>query len=115
MKKNEKNENLTQKSDSIPINKSDYNSMIHDIEYKKAKDNYFKNPTSENRKQQLRNVWNADYNFIKEMNNDNEEPMAKVAGKLIQTKNSWNKIIYLIRKILKHSVPKKIKMILQQD
>ena len=31
------NENLTPKSDSIPINKSDYNSMIHDIEYKKPK------------------------------------------------------------------------------
>ena len=60
--------------------------MIHDIEYKKAKDNYFKNPTPENRKQQFRNVWNADDKFIKEMNNDNEEPMAKVAGKLIQTK-----------------------------
>jgi len=80
------NENLTPKSDSIPINKSDYNSMVHDIEYKKAKDNYLKNPTPENRKQQLRNVWNADDKFIKEMNNDNEEPMAKVAGKLIQTK-----------------------------
>ena len=39
------NENLTPKSDSIPINKSDYNSMLHDIEYKKAKDKYFKNPT----------------------------------------------------------------------
>ena len=29
------NENLTPKSDSIPINKNDYNSMIHDIECKK--------------------------------------------------------------------------------
>ena len=79
------NENLTPKSDSIPINKSDYNSMIHDIEYRKAKDNYIKNPTPKNRKQQLRNVWSADDKFIKEMNNDNEEPMANLAGKLIQT------------------------------
>ena len=78
------NENLTPKSDALPINKSDYNSMIHDIEYKKANDNYLKSPTPENRKQQLRNVWNADNKFIKEM--DNEEPMAKVAGKLIQKK-----------------------------
>ena len=46
----------------------------------------YKNPTPENRKQQLRNVWKADDKFINEMNNDNEEPMAKVAGKLIQTK-----------------------------
>ena len=80
------NENLTPQSDSIPINKSDFNSMIHDIEYKKAKYNYLKNPTPENRKHQLKNVWRADDKFIKEMNNDNEEPMAKVAGKLIQTK-----------------------------
>ena len=80
------NENLTPKYNSMPLNKSDYNSMIHDIEYKKAKDNYLKNPTPENRKQQLRNAWNADDKFINEMNNDNEEPMAKVAGKLIQTK-----------------------------
>ena len=34
------NENLTPKYNSMPLNKSDYNSMIHDIEYKKAKDNY---------------------------------------------------------------------------
>ena len=33
------NKNLTPKSDSIPINKSDYISMVHDIEYKKAKYN----------------------------------------------------------------------------
>ena len=31
------NENLTLKSDTIPINKSDYNSMLHDINYKKPK------------------------------------------------------------------------------
>ena len=28
------NDDLTPKSTSLPINKSDYNSMIHDIEYK---------------------------------------------------------------------------------
>ena len=28
------NDDLTPKSNSLPINKSDYNSMIHDIEYK---------------------------------------------------------------------------------
>ena len=106
------NENLTQQSDSIPINKSDFNSMIHDTEYKKAKDNYLKNPTPENRKHQLKNVWRADDKFINEMNNDNEEPMAKVAGKLIQKKNSWNKIIYLIRKISKDSVKRKILILL---
>ena len=87
--------------------------MIHDIEYKKATDNYLKNPTPENRKQQVKNVWRADDKFINEMNNDNEEPMSKVAGKLIQTKNFWNKIIYLILQILKDS--EKMKMILQQD
>ena len=80
------NEDLTPKTNSIPLNTSDFNSMIHDIQYKKAKYNYLKNPTPENRKQQLRNVQKADDKFINEMNNDNKEPMAKVAGKLIQTK-----------------------------
>ena len=60
--------------------------MIHDIEYTKAKDNYLKNPRHENRKHQLKNVWRAEDKFVNEMNNVNEEPMAKVAGKLIQTK-----------------------------
>ena len=36
------NEDLTPKHNSIPINKSDYNSMIHDIVYKNAKDNCLK-------------------------------------------------------------------------
>ena len=84
--------------------------MIHDIEYKKAKDNYLKNPTPEDRKRQLKNVWRADDKFIKEMNNDNEEPMAKVAGKL--KKKSWNKIIYLTRKFLKDSVLRKRKILI---
>ena len=36
------NDDLTPKSTSLPKNKSDYNSMIHDIVYKNAKDNYLK-------------------------------------------------------------------------
>ena len=47
-------ENLTPKSDSIPINKSDFKSKIHDTEYKKAKDNLLKTPTPENGKHQLK-------------------------------------------------------------
>ena len=62
--------------------------MIHDIEYKKAKDNYLKNPTPENRKKQLNNVWKADDKFINEMERDHDEPMAPIAGKLIKTKKS---------------------------
>ena len=85
------NDDLTPKSNSLPIYKSDYSSMIHDIEYKKAKDNYFKNPTPENRKKQLNNVWKADDKFINEMERDHEEPMAPIAGKLIKTKNSRKK------------------------
>ena len=81
------NEDLTPKNNSVPINKSDYNSMIHDIEYKKAKYNYLKNPTPANRKKQLENVWNADDKFTDEMEHDDEEPMAPIAAKLIQTKN----------------------------
>ena len=106
------NKDLTPKPNSIPRNTSDFNSMIHDIEYKNAKDNYLKNPTPENRKQQLRNAWKAGDIFINEMNNDNEEPMAKVAGKPIQTTNSWNKIIYLIQRVLKDSVLRKIKILI---
>ena len=34
----------------------------------------------------MQKVWNADDNFIRDMNNDHEEPMVKVAGKLIQAK-----------------------------
>ena len=56
------------------------------LNIKNVKDNYLKNPTPENRKQQLRNVWKADHKFINELNNDNEETMAKVARKLIQSK-----------------------------
>ena len=71
----------------MPINKSDYNSMIHDIEYKNAKNKYLKNSTPENRKKQLNNVWKADDKFINEMEHDHEEPMAPIAGKLIKTRN----------------------------
>ena len=70
----------------MPVNKSDYNSMIHDIEYKKAKYNYFKNTTPENCKKQLNNVWKADDKFINEMEHDHEELMAPIAGKMIKTK-----------------------------
>ena len=45
-----------------------------------------KNPTSLNKKLQMQKVWDADEKFIKAMNNDNEEPMAPIAGKLIQLK-----------------------------
>ena len=65
--------------------------MIHDIEYKKAKYNYFKNPPPENRKKQLNNVWKADDKFINEMERDHEEPMAPIAGKLIKTKKFLEK------------------------
>ena len=35
---------------SIPVNKSDYNSYIHDLKYKHAKEDYLKDPTTENKK-----------------------------------------------------------------
>jgi len=76
------------KADSQPINKSDYNSYLHDLAYDRAKKDYLKNPTPENRKVQLNKVWDADNKFINEMNQDNEEPMAPIAGKLIATKKN---------------------------
>ena len=87
----------------MPINKSDYSSMIHDIEYKKAKYNYLKNPTPENRKKLLNNVWKADDKFINEMEHDHEEPMAPIAGKLIKTKNFWKKQVQYRPKHLRDS------------
>ena len=76
----------TPKANSIPISKSDFESYKHDLAYDQAKKNYEANPTSENRKKQLKKVWNADETFINEMNHDTTEPMAPIAGKLIQTK-----------------------------
>ena len=35
---------------SIPVNKRDYNSYIHDLKYKHAKEDYLKDPTPENKK-----------------------------------------------------------------
>ena len=68
---------------STPVNKSDYNSYIHDLKYKHAKEDYLKDPTPENKKRQMQKIWQADDNFIRDMNNDQEEPVAKVAGNLI--------------------------------
>ena len=80
------------KADSQPINKSDYNSYLHDLAYDRAKKDYLKNPTPENRKVQLNKVWDADNKFINEMNQDNEEPMAPIAGKLIATKKTLEQV-----------------------
>ena len=40
----------------------------------------------------MQKVWNAYDHFISAMNNDHEEPMAKVAGKLIQAKENAEKL-----------------------
>jgi len=82
------NDDLTPKSDSQPINHADYASMQHDIAYMKAKDNYDKNPTKENKQRQLKKVWDADDQFIDEMKRDKEEQMAPIAGKLISVKKN---------------------------
>ena len=71
---------------SIPLNSSDFNSYIHDLKYKHAKEDYLKDPTPENKKRQMQKVWNADDNFIIDMNNDHEEPMAKVEVNLFKQK-----------------------------
>ena len=86
------NPDETPKMDSQPVNKADYESYKHDLAYKHAKDEYLKNPTPENKKIQMKKVWKADDEFIDEMNNDNEEPMAPIAGKLIQLKQTGEKL-----------------------
>ena len=78
--------------DSQFVNESDRQSYIHDLAYKHAKDDYMKNPTPQNHKVQMQKVWNADEKFINAMDHDNEEPMAKVAGKLIQLKRAGEKV-----------------------
>ena len=47
----------------IPVNKSDYNSYIHDLKYKHAKEDYLKDSTPENKKRQMHKVWQADDNL----------------------------------------------------
>ena len=85
------NSDLTPKSDSMPIRKSDESSYRHDIAYFKAKKAYDANPTPENRQKQLQKVWEADNKFIEEMKQDPDEPMAPIASRLIKTKESLEK------------------------
>ena len=82
------NPDLTPKIDSLPINKSDYNSMLHDISYFKEQQAYNKD---KDKNKHMHNIWHADDEFIKEMNQDKNEPMAVVAKKLIQTKENLEK------------------------
>ena len=79
------------KDDSQPVNNADYESYLHDLAYDKAKKEYEKSPTPQNKKQQLQKIWQADNRFINAMDRDREEPMAPVAGALIQTKESLEK------------------------
>ena len=44
----------TIKDNSLPLNHSDFESYIHDVAYDKAKKEYLKNPTPENKRQQLK-------------------------------------------------------------
>ena len=81
----------TPKQDSIPIRPSDWSSYRHDVEYRNIKNDYLKNPTPQNRQQQLNKIWEADDKFINEMKNDSSEPMAKIAGKLIGFKKMLSK------------------------
>ena len=85
------NPDNTPKVNSLPLSKSDYASFRHDLAYDRAKKEYEKNPTSENRRQQLNKIWQADDKFVDEMKYDYEEPMAPIAGKLIQTKEFMEK------------------------
>ena len=45
-----------------------------------------------NKKLQMQKIWDADEKFIKAMNEDTEEPMASIAGKLIQLKKTGEKL-----------------------
>ena len=82
------NPDETPKESSQCVNSADYNSYLHDLNYKHIKDDYLKNPTPENKKQQMKRIWKADDQFINAMNADTQEPMAPIAGKLIQLKET---------------------------
>ena len=82
------NPDFTPKSDSLPINKSDLASYYHDIKYYKEQQAYNKD---KDKNKHMHNIWHADDEFIKEMNQDKNEPMAAVAKKLIQTKENLEK------------------------
>ena len=86
------NPDETPKADSQFVNSSDFESYKHDLSYKHAKDDYMKNPTPENKKRQIRRVWDADDKFISAMNRDHEELMAPIAGKLIKLKETGEKL-----------------------
>ena len=86
------NPDETPKQDSQCVNSADYNSYLHDLQYKHIKDDYLKNPTPENKKQQMKRIWKADDQFINAMDQDTEEPMAPIAGKLIQIKETGEKL-----------------------
>ena len=86
------NQDETPKENSQFVNNNDYESYLHDISYKHAKDAYLKNPTPENKKQQMKKVWEADDKFIRAMDRDTTEPMAPVAGRLIQAKEIAEKL-----------------------
>ena len=86
--KDRTNTDLTPKQNSLPIRNSDLASYEHDISYYKAKQDCVANPISENRNVQLNRVWRADEKFINDMKQDPDEPMAKIASKLISTKRT---------------------------
>ena len=86
------NPDETPKQDSQCVNSADYNSYLHDLQYKHIKNDYLKNPTPENKKQQMKRIWKADDQFINAMDQDTEEPMAPIAGKLIQIKETGEKL-----------------------
>ena len=87
------NQDETPKQDSLPVNNSDYQSYLHDLKYKHIKQDYLKNQTPENKKQQMKRIWQADDEFVDAMNKDTEgEPMAGIAGTLIKIKESSEKL-----------------------
>ena len=89
--KDRTNPDGTYKESSTPISKADYESYLHDKTYYKAKQDYDKNPTPENRNQQLQKVWTADDKFVNEMSKIKNERMAPLAGSLISTKKYLEK------------------------
>jgi hypothetical protein len=93
-------ENMRPKKGFEPINETDYHAYEHDVSYQKAYDNYKANPTPQNKKEQMKKVYEADDKFINDMKRDaNNEPMASVAGKLIQTKKALEKAHILPTKV----------------
>ena len=75
--------------DDIPLNKLDEISKKHDYAYLREQEEYNRD---HDKKKHMKNIWNADNEFIKESARQNDGPIiGKIASKAIQMKEIGEK------------------------